>query len=132
MSLSGQVPLVVERALRADKERVLAGAPASSVAAWAVHPGGQSVLNAVEAAFNLAPTALCACREVLRQFGNMSSATIMFVLKALLQSPVNGAAGCAISFGPGLIAEAMLFRPTAFHLPTQPGLDLRIAEEART
>jgi predicted naringenin-chalcone synthase len=75
---------------------------------------------------------LSASRDVLRRFGNMSSATIMFVLKALLRSPVNGAAGCAISFGPGLIAEAMLFRPTAFHLPTQRGVDLRIAEEAGT
>jgi predicted naringenin-chalcone synthase len=130
MSLSGQVPLVIERALRADKQRVLAGAPASSVAAWAVHPGGQSVLDAVEAAFDLAPTALWASRDVLRRFGNMSSPTIMFVLEALLRSPVNGAAGCAISFGPGLIAEAMVFRPTAFHLPTQPGEDLRISEDA--
>ena len=54
--------------------------------------------------------ALAASREVLRRFGNMSSATVMFVLEALLRSAPKGAAGCAMSFGPGLVAETMRFR----------------------
>ncbi len=45
-----------------------------------------------------------------RRFGNMSSATVMFVLEALLRSAARGASGCAMSFGPGLVAETMRFR----------------------
>jgi predicted naringenin-chalcone synthase len=74
-----------------------------------VHPGGRSVLDAVERALELKPPALGASREILRQFGNMSSATVMFVLETMLRSPREGALGCAMSFGPGLIAETMLF-----------------------
>ena len=67
------------------------------------------MLDAVEAAFSLPPKALGASREVLRRFGNMSSATVLFVLKTLLDNPTPGAKGCAMAFGPGLTAETMLF-----------------------
>jgi alpha-pyrone synthase len=75
-----------------------------------VHPGGRTVLDAVERALGLTPPALSASREILRHFGNMSSATVMFVLEALLRSAASGASGCAMSFGPGLVAETMRFR----------------------
>jgi alpha-pyrone synthase len=74
-----------------------------------VHPGGRSILDAVARALDLAPTALDASRDVLRRFGNMSSATVMFVLESLLRTAPAGAAGCAMAFGPGLVAETMLF-----------------------
>jgi predicted naringenin-chalcone synthase len=77
---------------------------------WAVHPGGRTVLDAVERAFALAPDALAASRDVLRRYGNMSSGTVMFVLERMLRNAVNGAKGCAMAFGPGLTAETMLFR----------------------
>ena len=110
MVLSGQVPAAIRDGLRARTDEILAGSPASSIDLWAVHPGGRSVLDAVERAFDLAPAALASSREVLRRYGNMSSATVMFVLDALLRSPIRGAAGCAMSFGPGMVAETMLFR----------------------
>jgi predicted naringenin-chalcone synthase len=75
-----------------------------------VHPGGRTVLDAVERALDLAPTALASSRDILRGYGNMSSATVMFVLDNLLRSAARGRTGCAMSFGPGLIAETMLFR----------------------
>ncbi|TGS88061.1 type III polyketide synthase, partial [bacterium M00.F.Ca.ET.177.01.1.1] len=75
----------------------------------AVHPGGRSVLDAVERTLGLAPTALAPSREVLRRYGNMSSATVMFVMKEMLKAPP-GLLGCGMSFGPGLTAETMLFR----------------------
>jgi alpha-pyrone synthase len=53
---------------------------------------------------------MSASREVLREFGNMSSATVMFILKTLLADGKPGSAGCGMAFGPGLIAETMLFR----------------------
>jgi alpha-pyrone synthase len=113
MVLSGQVPGAIRRALRACKDEILAGGSADGIDVWAVHPGGSSVLDAVERAFNLAPTALLSSREVLRRYGNTSSAAVMFVLERLLHSPVKGAAGCAMAFGPGLITETMLFRAAA-------------------
>jgi predicted naringenin-chalcone synthase len=73
-----------------------------------VHPGGRSVLDAVEHALELQPGALACAREVLRRYGNMSSPTILFVLAALLKSDIPGP-GCALAFGPGLAIESMLF-----------------------
>jgi len=110
MVLSGQVPVTIHDALREHASEILAGAPVRSIDLWAVHPGGRTVLDAVERAFGLAPAALAASREVLRRYGNMSSATVMFVIETLLRSDLRGQTGCAMSFGPGLIAETMLFR----------------------
>jgi predicted naringenin-chalcone synthase len=110
MVLSGQVPAAIHGALRASSNEILASAPAGSIELWAVHPGGRSILDAVEQAFDLAPAALWASRDVLRRYGNMSSATVMFVLDRLMRSARRAATGCAMSFGPGLIAETMLFR----------------------
>jgi predicted naringenin-chalcone synthase len=76
---------------------------------WAVHPGGRSILDAVEAALELPADALEASRSVLKHHGNMSSATILFVLKALMETAAPSARGCAMAFGPGLTAETLLF-----------------------
>jgi len=46
---------------------------------------------------------------VLARYGNMSSATVMFVLREILERAQAGQTGCAMSFGPGLTAETMLF-----------------------
>jgi len=113
MILSGQVPGAIHDALRDHLHEILDGASAGSIDLWAVHPGGRTVLDAVERAFELAPPALAASREILRRYGNMSSATVMFVIERLLRSGVRGQTGCAMSFGPGLIAETMLFRTAA-------------------
>lgn len=81
---------------------------------WAVHPGGRSVLDAVETALDLDGSALAASRAILRQHGNMSSATVLFVLDALMREERRpGAIGCAMAFGPGLTAETMLFSQAA-------------------
>ncbi|MBI4366346.1 MAG: type III polyketide synthase [Deltaproteobacteria bacterium] len=113
MVLSGQVPAAIEGALHEHIGEILGGAPIESIDLWAVHPGGRTVLDAVERAFDLAPPALAGSREILRRYGNMSSATVMFVIENLLRSPARGQTGCAMSFGPGLTAETMLFRTAA-------------------
>jgi predicted naringenin-chalcone synthase len=113
MVLSGEVPAVIQTALHGHREEILDGAPVKAIDLWAVHPGGRTVLDAVERAFALAPPMLAASRDILRRYGNMSSATVMFVLDRLLRSGGRGRKGCAMSFGPGLIAETMLFRTAA-------------------
>ncbi len=110
MVLSGQVPSEIFRALRQHRAEIVPDSgPHSVIDLWAVHPGGRSVLDAVADALTLPGDALAASREVLRQFGNMSSATVMFVLERLMRSARPGQRGIAMSFGPGLTAETMQF-----------------------
>ena len=114
MVLSGQVPATIADALRGGSERILAGQTSKEFQMWAVHPGGRSVLDAVEDAFELDEPALAASRGVLQDYGNMSSPTILFVLEAIMrQKPPTGSRGCAMAFGPGLSAECMLFSAAA-------------------
>jgi predicted naringenin-chalcone synthase len=105
MLLSGQVPAELARALHEGELM----AERDDIDLWAVHPGGRSVLDAVEKGLELPVDALSASREVLSCFGNMSSATVMFVLQRLMQQARPGQRGCAMSFGPGLTAEMMRF-----------------------
>lgn len=111
MWLDGAVPGTIARGLPGRLPALLGGRDPAGVELWAVHPGGRSVLDAVEDALGLDGQALAASRGVLHDYGNMSSATVMFVLSRLLgarrRSNENG---CAIAFGPGLTAEAMTFR----------------------
>jgi predicted naringenin-chalcone synthase len=74
-----------------------------------VHPGGRSVLDAVAYGLDLPARALDVSRAVLREHGNMSSATVMFVLQRLMARAQAGQRGCALAFGPGLSAETMRF-----------------------
>jgi len=112
MNLSGEVPARLAHAL-ADADlspRILGGADAAEIAAWAVHPGGRSILDAVERAFDLPPQALAESREVLRTCGNMSSATILVVLERIMAK--TPASGVALAFGPGLAMEGFRFHWT--------------------
>jgi len=77
------------------------------VQAWAAHPGGPRVLDAVERALSLPDGALDASRAVLREHGNMSSATLLFILRRLLEGGARTPC-VAAAFGPGLWAEAAL------------------------
>ena len=105
MRLSGQVPGELRRALH-ESEMM---AERDDIDLWAVHPGGRSILDAVEKGLELPADALAASREVLSCFGNMSSATVMFVLQRLMRQAQSGQRGCAMAFGPGLTAETMYF-----------------------
>ncbi|HYE01426.1 MAG TPA: type III polyketide synthase [Alphaproteobacteria bacterium] len=109
MFLSGQVPNAIGHGLPDAAPALLGGRRRDEVALWAIHPGGRTVLDAVETALALPPDALDRSRAVLRDYGNMSSATVMFVLKAMLEDAAAAGPGCAMAFGPGLTAEAMAF-----------------------
>lgn len=109
MVLSGRVPAAIQAVLGGNVDTILHGNTVDEIEHWAVHPGGRSVLDAVQRTLNLGPEALNASREVLRQNGNMSSATVMFVLARMLENRKVGGKGCAMAFGPGLTAETMTF-----------------------
>lgn len=109
MFLSPEVPAAVGRLLQRHLSEVLGNASVESVEHWAVHPGGRSVLDAVATAVGLPACALAPSREILSAFGNMSSATVLFVLKRIMDRCRVAERGCALAFGPGLSAESMLF-----------------------
>jgi len=106
MFLSGHVPNEIAKAMKNSKAAIAGGAPLDL---WAIHPGGRAILDAVENGLELAPEELLASRAVLSCFGNMSSATVMFVMEKLMNTAKSGQRGCAISFGPGMTAETMRF-----------------------
>ena len=81
----------------------------ADVAHWAIHPGGRAILDKVESALGLEPDRLAASRRVLKDYGNMSSATILFVLKEVLAAATAGEYVYATAFGPGLTVESGLF-----------------------
>lgn len=110
MHLSGEVPSRIAAAL-ADPMTRATITGGRDVDAWAVHAGGRSILDAVEAGLSLAPDALDASRAVLAENGNMSSATLMFALERI--APQRPASGVALAFGPGLAAEGLHFGWTA-------------------
>lgn len=109
MRLSTTVPATLARALP-DAVRTLLPRGMNTVDLWAIHPGGRAILDAVEKALALPDDALDASRTVLRNYGNMSSPSVMFVLAEMMsQGPAEGSRGLAMAFGPGLTAEGMRF-----------------------
>ncbi|HVL41586.1 MAG TPA: 3-oxoacyl-[acyl-carrier-protein] synthase III C-terminal domain-containing protein, partial [Brevundimonas sp.] len=83
------------------------GLTPADVGGFVCHPGGAKVIEALEACFDLPEGALTHTREVLRDHGNMSAATVLFVLKAMLD---DGAKGPLLltTLGPGFTAGLML------------------------
>lgn len=110
MTLSSRVPDLIRQQLRPWLTEWLdsLGVSLSEIGSWAIHPGGPRILDAVEECLELDPAKLSASREVLEQFGNMSSPTVLFILNRLLEE--GAPRPCvALGFGPGLVAEAALF-----------------------
>jgi len=115
MTLSGEVPSRIAMALRKelrrnDIEAFLREYDKGEIALWAVHPGGRTILDAVQQGLDLDPAALRWSRGVLRDYGNMSSATLMFVLERMMRDAPADFNGVAMAFGPGLVAETFRFR----------------------
>lgn len=109
MHLSGKVPGAIANNLPLVMHTLLDGNTRSDIVHWAIHPGGRTVLDAVKKGAELEEHQLTESREVLRKFGNMSSATIMFVLQDMLSNAKKPGPGLAMAFGPGLTVESMRF-----------------------
>jgi len=111
MRLSAYVPRLIETNIRPIVEDLLraAGDGFADIDIWAIHPGGRAILDRSAAALNVPESALVHSYGVLREYGNMSSATIFFVLQRILQDSRSGTV-FATAFGPGLTVESGLFR----------------------
>lgn len=109
MTLSKDVPELICKHLRPWLSRWLdeAGVGLAGVGTWGVHPGGPKILTSVEEALGLTATATAVSREVFAAHGNMSSPTVLFILKRIVER--NLPRPCLLlGFGPGLVAEAVL------------------------
>jgi predicted naringenin-chalcone synthase len=109
MTLSPRVPDVIHAQVGGWLDSWLGehGTSVGQVRSWAVHPGGPRILSAVERAAGLRKDQTQASRDVLSDFGNMSSATVLFILDRLRTA--DAPRPCvALAFGPGLVVEAVL------------------------
>lgn len=117
MILSSYIPDIIAANIRKVVESAIgdAGIARSEIGCWAVHPGGKAILDKIETELGLEPKCLKASREVLRDYGNMSSATVLFVLRRLLDelSLPDGTSVFAMAFGPGLTIETAVMELTA-------------------
>lgn len=125
--LSSYVPRIIGGVIHQLVDPLLARhrMAAADVKFWAVHPGGRAILDKVEQGLALAPAQLAASRAVLRAYGNMSSATVLFVLRELWDQPdaATGDRVVAMAFGPGLTVESavLIYVGQAMLAPTSPG-----------
>ncbi|MCX6500748.1 MAG: type III polyketide synthase [Arthrobacter sp.] len=128
MVLGTYVPHIIDDHIIGALEPLLArdpslgGLPYRNIRHWAIHPGGRSILDKVQSRLELSDEQLLPARETLRNYGNMSSATVLFVIRHILDLPAcTDAAGdatddagsgeriCSMAFGPGLTVETALF-----------------------
>ncbi len=126
MRLSPDVPRHAGTLASSALATLLKGQPAPSF--WAIHPGGRAIVDRLAELLQLSPAQTAASYSILRRYGNMSSPTILFVLRELLdklQADGSPADGVAVAFGPGLVTEmahltyvpATAQRPNAAQFP---------------
>lgn len=113
MTLSGYIPDLIEEDFASLLNNALenSGLGINDIDDWCIHPGGKKILTAIEKSIGIPAESLASSSRVLRDYGNMSSPTILFVLKEIIEKrkaggskgPLFGAA-----FGPGLTLETFI------------------------
>ncbi|HCT77582.1 MAG TPA: type III polyketide synthase [Micromonosporaceae bacterium] len=111
--LSADVAPIAERHLPGDVGEFLGehGLSSQDIATWVCHPGGPKVIDAIERVFGLGPEALAHTRNSLRDNGNLSSVSVLDVMReTMLKPPPAGSPGLMIAMGPGFCSELVLLR----------------------
>jgi predicted naringenin-chalcone synthase len=123
MKLSSYVPRLVEENIGEVLDDAIgrSGLSRSDVDIWAIHPGGRAILDKTAETLGVDPAAFEVSYEVLRNYGNMSSATIMFVLDRIMRDRRSGNVFAA-AFGPGLTLEAAHMQKVASREPLEAGV----------
>jgi alpha-pyrone synthase len=126
MTLTSDVPTVIRQGIGKALSRLLerSGMAIEDITYYAMHPGGRKILEVIEQQLGIDPQENRFAYDVLRKYGNMSSATVLFVLKEiqnhlLSESGVGNILSCA--FGPGLTLESMILEivPTVLSINDQ-------------
>ncbi len=114
LKLSSELPRILSEAAIPVLEAMFVqqGIPRDAIRHWVLHPGGRAILDALQDGLRLRDDEAYPSRAVLRNYGNMSSASILFVMKDLLATRVvaRDEVVCAIAFGPGLTMEVAFLR----------------------
>jgi predicted naringenin-chalcone synthase len=107
MTLSGYVPDLIEEDFLSVVTKALthSGLKPEDIHHWCIHPGGKKILEAIEHSIGITKEDLSLSYDVLTNYGNMSSATILFVLKKYMHQKQKGQNIFASAFGPGLTVE---------------------------
>ncbi|HXS37751.1 MAG TPA: 3-oxoacyl-[acyl-carrier-protein] synthase III C-terminal domain-containing protein, partial [Flavipsychrobacter sp.] len=112
MTLSAEVPELFKHDIVPLKQRAIAraGYEPDSIKHWCIHPGGKRILEAICAGLQLEKEDVCYSYEILKRYGNMSSPTILFVLKEMWKKLMSdeGSHIFGAAFGPGLTMESMI------------------------
>jgi alkylresorcinol/alkylpyrone synthase len=114
VQLSKSVPIIVREKFRDNLEQACdaLGLDFEDIRHFVLHPGGSKVLDAFEDVLGLEPGGLTTSRDVLRDCGNMSSVTVLFILERFLAGGefAKGDVGVLSAMGPGFSAEHVFFR----------------------
>ncbi len=111
--MSRDVPKMADEYLRAEVDGFLAehGVSIADISTWVCHPGGPKVLDSIENALGIAPEALAHSRESMRENGNISSASVLDVLRrTVAEPPAEGSLGVMLAMGPGFCFELLLLQ----------------------
>lgn len=114
MMLSSELPKIILNYASPTAKEILTkrGIDISKIKHWALHPGGRAILDSLQNGLQLSDRQSKPSREILKNFGNLSSVSILFVLKNILENEqleIDDLC-CAIAFGPGLTMELVLFK----------------------
>jgi predicted naringenin-chalcone synthase len=114
MILSSELPkIILEQAVPAlNKILERNGLKKEEIDHWALHPGGRAILDSLQKGLELSEEKMIYSRNVLKNYGNMSSASILFVLKEIIEMKKvkKGDNICCVAFGPGLTMEVALLK----------------------
>lgn len=113
MTLSSYVPDLIEQDFNTLLENALSTGAVGrdEIGAWCIHPGGKKILEAVAKSAALPEGSLTHSYDVLREYGNMSSPTILFVLGRMLREGNHNGKIAGAAFGPGLTMETFILTP---------------------
>jgi len=115
MILSSYVPKLLNKGVKGFIDGLLKGTALKTedISHWVIHPGGKQIINSIEEALQIPKSYNEISRTILEEYGNMSSATVLFVLKELkktLSKENENQSVLSMAFGPGLTLEALLYK----------------------
>jgi len=113
MRLSSYVPQLIESDIKALLNAALQknGLDQQSIAHWCIHPGGKKIVDLIQKELQLSDADTADSRKILRQYGNMSAPTILFVLKSIMEKAIKeNELIFGVAFGPGLTMETFLLK----------------------
>jgi len=110
MRLSSYVPKLLEYNIKPVINEILSKNQVTKedIDIWAIHPGGRAIVENIQKAMDLSADDVEVSYEILREYGNMSSATIMFIMEKIFEKKKFGKMFSA-AFGPGLTVESGYF-----------------------